>query len=175
MCCSCHLQLGHTAHCCTYGKCQSVFNCGEKLHPGELNTKQLRSNIQKNNNEIISLERNIAQQQDISDQMKQSLANRIEERLLQEDECKYFSRFLIQRHVYLIEDYCKNFGGKTPPKHKLLEILSSTLNERQMNMTSSCTTIKQTKSKAENPTKQFLKSHGVNFPSNKTTFQAKHC
>ena len=121
MCRSCHLRLGHTAPCCTYGKCQSVFNCGEeKLHPGEFNTKQLRSNIQKIKNEIISLERNIAQQQDVSDQMKQSLANRIEERLLQEDECKYFSSghknwSLIRRDVYLIEDYCKkNFGGKIP-------------------------------------------------------------
>ena len=35
----------------------------------------------KKTNEIISLERNIAQQQDVSDQVKQSLANRIEERL----------------------------------------------------------------------------------------------
>lgn len=38
-------------------------------------------------------------------------------------------------------------------------------------MTSSCTTIKQTKSKAGNPTKQFLESHGVNFPSSKTILE----
>lgn len=177
MCRSCHLRLGHTARCCTYGKCQSVFCCGEeKLHPGELNTKQLRSNIQKIKNEIMCLERNITQQQGASNQIKQSLTNRIEESLLQGDECKYFSNGhknwpLLRRHVYLIEDYCKkNLGGKIPPKHKLSEILSRALNERQTNTTSSCTTIRQTKSKG-NPTKQILESHGVHFPSSETTLE----
>ena len=173
MCRSCHLKLGHTAtHVVVHMEnANHFFNCGEeKLHPGELNTKQLRSNIQKIKNEIISLERNIAQQQDVSDQMKQSLANRIEKHLLQEDECKYFSSghknwSFTRRHVYLIEGYCKkNFSSKIPPKHKLSEILSSALNERQTNMTSSCTTnIKQTKSKAKNPTKNNFSSRMVSI------------
>jgi hypothetical protein len=146
----------------------SVFSCGEeKLHPGELSrTKQARSNIQKIRNEISGLEKNIAQQQDASEQIKQTLVNRIEESLLQEDEAKYVCNghknwHLIRRHVYLIEGYCKkNFGGKIPPKHKLSEILNSALNERQ---TSTCTTIKQAKSKG-NHTKQILERCGVDFP-----------
>ncbi|CAB3985190.1 Hypothetical predicted protein [Paramuricea clavata] len=68
------------------------------------------------------------------------------------------------RHVNVITEnacYCKkNFGGKIPPKHKLSEILNSALNERQ---TSTCTTIKQAKSKG-NHTKQILERCGVDFP-----------
>ena len=54
-----------------------------------------------------------------------------------------------------------------PLKHKLSESLSSALNKRQTSMSSSCTIIKQTKSKG-NPAKRILESHGVNFPSSKT-------
>ncbi len=74
MCRTCHLRLGHTSRNCNYGKCLSVYTCGEeKLHPGESNSKQLRSSIQKLKNEIINLERNIAQKQEASDHVRQTL------------------------------------------------------------------------------------------------------
>ncbi len=174
MCRNCHLRLGHTARNCDYGKCESVFSCGEgKVHPGELNTKQERSNIQKIKSEIMGLERNIAQQQEASNQIKESLVNKIEESLLEEDEATYTRNGhrnwpLIRKHVYLIENYCKkNLGGKIPPKHKLTEILNCALNnnETQTN-TTNYTSIRQTKSTKSkgNPTKETLESCGIKFP-----------
>ena len=48
MCRNCHLRLGHTARSCEYGKCQSVCGCGEeKFHPGEINTRGMRSSIKR--------------------------------------------------------------------------------------------------------------------------------
>ena len=109
------------------------------MHPGELNTKQERSNIQKIKSEIMGLERNIAQKQEASNQIKQSLVNKIEESLLEEDEVTYTRNGhrnwpLIRKHVYLIENYCKkNLGGKILPKHKLTKILNCALNNNETN------------------------------------------
>ena len=47
-CRNCHLRLGHTARNCTYGRCMTIFHCGEeKLHPGELNNRGQRIAILK--------------------------------------------------------------------------------------------------------------------------------
>jgi hypothetical protein len=36
ICRCCHMRLGHTSRSCTFGKCSSVFKCGEeKFHAGE--------------------------------------------------------------------------------------------------------------------------------------------
>lgn len=169
MCRNCHLRLGHTARSCTYGKCVSVYSCGEeKFHPSETKTKQLRSTINKLKNEIANIERNIGQKQEASDHLRQTLSNKIEQTLLQEDKTEYIENGhkswpLLRRHVYLIESYCKkNFWGKIPPKHKLSDILSCAVEEREINSTTT-TFLKQVKLRG-NPAKQVLQSCGINFP-----------
>ena len=69
---------------------------------------------------------------------------------------------LIRRHVYLIENFCKKkFGGKIPLKHKLSDILSSALQEKEAIPTAS---LKQVKSRG-NPAKKVLEPCGIEFPA----------
>ena len=49
ICRNCHLRLGDSARTCQFGRCTSVFKCGEeKYHSGEINMKELRNQILKN-------------------------------------------------------------------------------------------------------------------------------
>ena len=50
ICRNCHLRLGHSARTCQFGRCTSVFKCGEeKFHSDEINMKELRTQIKKMN------------------------------------------------------------------------------------------------------------------------------
>ena len=58
MCRNCHLRLKHIARNCEYEKCISVFRwSGEKLHPGEIDSRGTRLTIQKLKADIAKLER----------------------------------------------------------------------------------------------------------------------
>ena len=48
ICRNCHFRLGHSAQTCHFGHCTSVFKCGEeKFHSGEINMKELCTQIKK--------------------------------------------------------------------------------------------------------------------------------
>lgn len=73
MCRNCHLRLGHTARNCTYGKCMSIFNCGEeKLHPGELNNRGRRIAINKLKSEILKMEKETQLKRETAHKINQS-------------------------------------------------------------------------------------------------------
>ena len=56
ICRNCHLRLGHSARTYQFGRCTSVFKCGEeKYHSGEINMKELRNQIKKNESELRKL------------------------------------------------------------------------------------------------------------------------
>ncbi|KAL9985513.1 hypothetical protein ACROYT_G007928 [Oculina patagonica] len=92
MCRNCHLRLGHTARNCAYGKCMSVFNCGEeKLHPGELNNRGRRLAINKLTSEISKMERETQLKKDTARKINQSLSQQIEQTILEENAGAYTS------------------------------------------------------------------------------------
>lgn len=119
MCRNCHFRLGHTARNCTYGKCRSIFNCGEeKLHPGVLNNRGRRTAINKLKSEILKMERETELKRETAHKINQSLSQQIEQTILEEDFSAYTTPgglrnwSLLRKHVYIVENYCKiNYGG----------------------------------------------------------------
>ena len=169
MCRNCHLRLGHTARNCSYGKCMSVFNCGEeKLHPGELNNRGRRIAINKLTSEILKMERETQLKRETARKINQSFSQQIEQTILEENSSAYTTPgglrnwSLLRKHVYIVENYCKiNYGGKLPPKHKLSNILRHALEAGHRDPPSE--PLKQAKSR-KNPAQSFLENHGVVFP-----------
>ena len=137
LCRSCHLRFGHTARNCEYGKCESVFVCGEKkLHPGEIDheiDRSIRLSIKNTRADIAKLERELSDKENASKQLSQTLTNKIEVGLMKENVDHYTNAgqrkwLLVRKHVFIVEKYCKtHYGGRIPPKHKLSDILSDAL------------------------------------------------
>lgn len=134
MCRNCHLRLGHTARNCSYGKCMSVFNCGEeKLHPGELNNRGRRIAINKLSSEILKMERETQLKRETARKINQSLSQQIEQTILEENSSAYNTDeglqnwSLLHKHMHNVENHCKiNSEMKLPPVHKISNILTHT-------------------------------------------------
>lgn len=163
------MRLGHTARHCKYGKCLSVYNCGEeKHHPGEIDNRGVRCSIKKLKVDISKLEQDLSLKEKAAKQLNESLANKIENGLMQEDASKYTEAgnrkwILLRKHVFIIEKYCKvHFGGKIPPKHKLSDILSIAL-EDESSTTDTGQHLKQARLRG-NPAKGLLEGEGISFP-----------
>lgn len=173
MCRNCHMRLGHTSRSCEYDKCLSVFSCGEeKLHPGEINSRSVRTSIQKLKGVIEKLEKDFHFKENASNKICESLGNKIETTLLQENGNRYIEAgikkwALLRKHVFIIEKYCKqHFGGSIPPKHRLSDILNVALEK--------CTPddgdktdqkfLSRVKTKRANPARDVLEARGISFP-----------
>ena len=177
LCRSCHLRLGHTARNCEYGKCESVFVCGEeKLHPGEIDSRSIRLSIKNARADIAKLERELSDKENASKQLSQTLTNKIEAGLMKENADHYTNAgqrkwLLLRKHVFIIEKYCKShYGGRIPPKHKLSDILSVALQKENSDDDSDeeihIRHAKQSRPRG-NPAKGFLESEGITFPDPK--------
>ena len=134
LCSKCHLRLGHTAQNCNYGSCDSVFCCGEqKLHAGEVNTKELDINIRKKEKRVKLLKIELENRKAASKSVKESLARRIEADLFEvnSDEYMFYGQknwSLLRKHVHAVEQYCKSaYNGKLPAKKDLKFVLKRLL------------------------------------------------
>ena len=93
MCINCHLQLGHTARNCEFDKCQSVFKCGkEKLHAGEIDRRGTRCTKSKLKGQIAKMEQDLINKEQYLNKLNESLPNRIEHGLMEENANRYFKR-----------------------------------------------------------------------------------
>ena len=176
-CRNCHLRLGHTARNCDFDKCQSVFKCGEeKLHPGEIDGRGTRCAVKKLKGEIAKMEQDLTNKEKSLNKLNESLPNRIERDLMEENANRYFEGgvkkwTLLRKHVYLVEKYCKdNFRGKIPAKHNVSNILSVALqgktmdgNERQSLQVKQARLCGSTSTR-RNPAKHLLEDNGITFP-----------
>ena len=188
MCKNCHLRLGHTARNCDFDKRQSVCKCGEeKLHAGEIDRRGTRCAVSKLKGEIAKMEQDLINKEQSLNKLNESLPNRIERGLMEENENGYFERgvkkwCLLRKHVYLVEKYCKaNFGGKIPAKHKVSNILSIALqgetvdgNERQSLQVKQARLCGSTSTR-KNPVKNLLEDRGVTFPLDKASTSRTVC
>lgn len=184
MCRNCHLRLGHTARTCEFGKCPSVFKCGEeKFHAGELNVKDIRSQAKKQEMELNKLREELENKKRAIDTMKDTVSIRIENDLLELNKEHYLINgqhknwSLLRKHVYIVEQYCKqNMGGRIPGKHRIKDILSKALNANAKNTctddTGSFEFIPDTSNYPIRPkqsqkysVKSKLQNHGIVFPS----------
>ena len=84
ICRNCHLRLGHSARTCQFGRCTSVFKCGEeKYHSGEINMKELRNQIKKNESELSKLRSELDNKRMALATMNAKVTNKIESELFQ--------------------------------------------------------------------------------------------
>ncbi|CAB3997312.1 Hypothetical predicted protein [Paramuricea clavata] len=173
LCRTCHLRLGHTARNCEYGKCQSVFSCGEeKFHPGEIDTRGMRCSIKKKKSEIAKLEKDLTLKEEASRQLSGMLSTRIENALMQENRSHYIEggqkKWLnLRKDVCIIEKYCKEqFNGKIPPKHKVSDILHAALQQRDKY---GCDgkDLNQVRKRGNRAIKGLLEQEGICFPKPK--------
>ena len=168
VCRNCHLRLGHSVCTCEYGKCPSVFMCGEeKFHCGELNIKGMRNQIKRHQIELHKLVKEL-------DSKKSAIVhNRIGSDLFQANKTayivsgnKYWS--LLRKHIYLLEEYCKkNLGGRVPGKQDIQIVLEKALTDNDSCGLSFYRSKQSSIRKRENPAKPSLEWHGLEFPSSK--------
>ena len=167
-----HLRLGHSARTCEYGKCPSVFMCGEeKFHPGELNIKGMRNQMKRHQIELNKLVEELDSKKSAIETMKDKVHNRIESDLFQANKTanivngnKNWS--LLRKHVYLAEEYCKkNLGGKIPGKQDIQIVLEKALSDDDSCGLSFFRSKQSGSRKCENPAKTSLERHGLEFPS----------
>ena len=172
ICRNCHLRLGHSARTCQFGRCASVFKCGEeKFHSGEINMKELRTQIKKNESELSKLRSELDNKRIASETMNEKVTNRIESELFQANREHYLLNgnenwSLLRKHVYLVEQYSKkHFGGKIPAKKDVTAVLEKALDSSHDEL--GCTTMsrpKQTRNREDNPAKFTLEMRGIKFP-----------
>ena len=170
ICSNCHARLGHTARKCTMPKCTSVFNCREeKYHVGEINTREIRSQIRKHEMELNKLMTELENKKAATNASKDSLSRKIERDLFQtkKTDClvngnKNWS--LLRKHVYAVEKYCKvHFEGRLPARQDISKILTNALSEN--NSLSYHRTKRSREQKRGNPFKHQLQNFGVQFPA----------
>ena len=174
ICRNCHLRLGHSARTCVYGKCSSVFKCGEeKFHPGELNVKEMRCEIKRHQSELNRLFEELESKKSAVERMKDKVQNRIESDLFEVNKAAYLVNgtkhwSLLRKHVYLVEEYCKkNFRGKIPGKQDIRNILEKALTDNNSGSLAFSRSKQGGSRKRENPAKPSLERYGVEFPSSK--------
>ncbi len=183
ICRCCHMRLGHTSQSCTFGKCTSVFKCGEeKFQAGKSNLKELQASIKKHESELTKLQVELQNKRAAIATNKDHISNRIENELFQtrkEDYCINSNKnwTLLRKHVYLVEKYCKDhMGGKIPAKQDVSELLSRALEENNSTTPTEYQRARQSsRRKHENPFKHNLERHGVQFPSPVPTWQNQEC
>ena len=79
LCRNCHLRLGHSVRTCQFGRCTSVFKCGEeKYHSGEINMKELRNQIKKHESELSKLRSEVHNKRMALESMNEKVTNKIE-------------------------------------------------------------------------------------------------
>ena len=171
ICRNCHARLGHTARTCTMGKCTSVFKCGEqKYHVGEINTREIRSQIRNHEMELNKLMTELENKKSAINASKDSLSCKIERELFQTKKTDYLMKCnknwsLLRKHVYAVEKYCKqHFEGRLPARQDIGKILPNALSENNSSL--SYHRSKQSREqKRENPFKSHLQNYGVEFPA----------
>ena len=90
ICRNCHLGLGYSARTCDYGKCFSVFLCRkEKFHPGELNIKEMCSQMKRHQSELNKLVEELDSKKSAIETMKDKVHNCIESGLFQANKTVY--------------------------------------------------------------------------------------
>lgn len=167
VCHNCHMRLRHTSSNCTFERCETIYSCGqEKLHPAEFaKLKQIRQSINKLENEIQQLSRDMENRIAAVSKVKDSVTKRIESELLEEDEESYtengFRNWqLLRKHVYAIQGYSKkHLNGKIPPKHQLKNVLDLALDESSK-LTNKTLLQAKTRKHRENPFKEELENKG---------------
>ena len=175
---NCHLRLGHSFRTCDYGKCASVYRCGEeKFHPGEqiihtqLNIKEMRGQMKKNQSDLNKLVEELDSKKRAVETVKDEVSNRIESDLFHANKTEYMVNgnknwSLLRKHVYLVEEYCKkNFGGKIPGKQDIKSILEKALVDNYSRGFSFYRSKQSGSCKRENPAKPLLERHDIEFPS----------
>ena len=178
LCRKCHLRLGHTAHSCTYGICDSVFSCGqEKFHSGELNMKELDNCNRKKEKQVQLLKCELENKKAACRSVKESLSRRIEADLFEEniDEYMYYGQknwTLLRKHVHAVEQYCKNeYNGKRPAKKDIKFVLrKAPEGSRSVNPS----TIRA-RQRHENTAKHVLERRGVQFPTATPSHASSSC
>ena len=155
-----------------YGKCSSVFKCGEeKFHPGELNVKEMRCQIKRHQSELNRLFEELESKKSAVERMKDKVQNRIETDLFEVNKAAYLVNgtkhwSLLRKHVYLVEEYCKkNFRGKIPGKQDIGNILEKALTDNNSGSLAFSRSKQGGSRKRENPAKPSLERYGVEFPN----------
>ena len=172
ICRNCHLRLGHSARTCQFGRCTSVFKCGEeKFHSGEINMKELRTQIKKNESELSRLRSELDNKRIALDTMKEKVQNKIESELFQANRENYLLNgnknwSLLRKHVYLVEQYSKkHFGGKIPAKKDVTAVLEKALDSSCGELGSTTMSrSKQKRNREDNSAKSALEVRGIKFP-----------
>ena len=173
ICRNCHLHLGHSARTCQFGRCTSVFKCGEeKFHSGEINMKELRTQIKKNESELSKLRSELDNKRIALETMNEKVTNKIESELFQANRENYLLNgnknwSLLRKHVYLVEQYSKkHFGGKIPAKEDVTAVLEKALDSSygELGCTTKMSRSKQKRNREDNPAKSALERRGIKFP-----------
>jgi len=173
ICRKCLLRLGHSARTCQFGRSTSVFKCGEeKFHSGEINMKELRTQIKKNESELSKLRSEFDNKRMAVETMNDKVTNKIESELFQANRENYLVHgnknwSLLRKHVYLVEQYSKkHFGGKIPAKEDVTAVLKKALDSSygELSCTTNMSRSKQKRNREDNPAKSALERRGIKFP-----------
>ena len=181
MCGNCHSRLGHTARNCSLDKCTDIFSCGiEKFHQNQINRSKLNQELKREESSLQKLKTELDNRKSAIRSLQNAPANKIEQRLLAENERDYVTGnlknwSLLRKHVHLIEGYCKrNFHGNIPPKESVTNILRMAEEDSSDDDNE---TLKHAKRRRthENPSKSVLESYGVEFPGRCVSSSSKSC
>ena len=98
-------------------------------HSGEINMKELRNQIKKNESELSKLRSELDNKRMALATMNEKVTNKIESELFQANRENYLLNgsknwSLLRKHVYLVEQYSKkHFGGRLPAKKDITAVL----------------------------------------------------